>query len=175
MKPILAVALALLALAVLPLAAQTTPTNRTSEEETNRRFWQCELPSGAYMVGLDRICAVGMHEYLVEGGFLVTEVTIDTVGSVTARFYYGEPYRSKSEYATGQAVLDRAGKTVDELRDRAQMSQIDGMVVKNYPTTTHAKTIEFNITRKDNLAALFQSVNKAWISGKGVKFTIRKE
>ena len=46
---------------------------------------------------------------------------------------------------------------------------------KNYPTTTHAKTIEFNITRKDNLAALFQSVNKAWISGKGVKFTIRKE
>ena len=49
------------------------------------------------------------------------------------------------------------------------------VVVKNYPTTTHAHTIDFRHNNKDNLNALFQSVNKAWMSGKGVKFTVKSE
>ena len=97
------------------------------------------------------------------------------MGSVVARFYYGEPYRPKSEYATGQAILDRATKTIDEVKDKAQLSQFETLTVKNYPTTTHAKTIDFKFNKKENLVALFNSVNKAWISGKGVKFTLKSE
>lgn len=170
--------LLLLAAGSVPLSAQQNASSSgqtTSEQEAPHRFWQCELPTGAYMVALDRICSVGMHEYLMDGGFVVTEVTIDTVGSVVARFYYGEPYRPKSEYATGQAILDRATKTIDEVKDKAQMSQFETLTVKNYPATTHAKTIDFKFNKKENLVALFNSVNKAWITGKGVKFTLKSE
>jgi hypothetical protein len=154
-------------------AAQEKTNNQTSDEEANRRFWQCEVPGGAYVVALDRIAAVGKHEYLIDGGFLVTEVTIDTIGNVTARFYYGEPYTPRTEYATGEAVVERARQVVDTVRERTAMTQLDAIAVKHYPTTTHAKTVEFKFTSKANLEALFQSVNRAWMSGRGTKFTVK--
>lgn len=162
----------------IPTHAQNSATSTTkspTEEETNRRFWQTELPGGAYVVALDRISSVGKHEYLVDGGFVVTEVTIDTVGSVTARFYYGELYRPDVPSATGQVVNKRIQDVVDTVKDRTGASQTDKLVVKNYPTSTHAHTIEFRLNNKDNLNALFQSVNKAWMSGRGVKFTVKNE
>lgn len=156
-------------------AQQTEPTNQSTEEATNRRFWQTELPGGAYVVALDRICAVGKHEYIVDGGFVVTEVTIDTSGAVVARFYYGEPFRPDAPTATGQAVNKRVQEVVDTVREKTGISQADRLVVKNYPATTHAKTVEFRLNRKENLEALFQSVNKAWMTGKGVKFSVKAE
>lgn len=164
---------------LVPLAshgqdAQST-TKTATEEETNRRFWQTELPGGAYVIALDRISSVGKHEYIVDGGFVVTEVTIDTVGSVTARFYYGEPFRPSVPSATGQTVNKRIQDTLSAVKETTGVSQTDKLVVKNYPTTTHAHTIDFRLNNKDNLNALFQSVNKAWMSGKGVKFTVKSE
>lgn len=169
---------ALLFLSPLTLSAQeagggegTPPAGK--EEDSNRRFWQAELPGGAYIVALDRICSVGKHEYIVDGGFLVTEVSIETVGTVVARFYYGEPYQVQTPGATGQAVNRRVQDVVETVKGRTAANQADGLVVKNYPTSTHAHTIEFRLTDKDNLEALFQSVNRAWITGRGVKFTIK--
>ena len=118
---------------------------------------------------------MGKHEYLVDGGFVVTEVTIDTVGSTIARFYYGEPYRPDVPSATGQTINRRVQETVDLVKERSGASQTDRLVVKNYPTSTHAHTIEFRINSLENLEALFQSVNKSWMTGRGVKFAIKLE
>ena len=161
---------------VTNITAQEADSKKAASEEENKiRFWQAQLPGGAFVVALDRICSVGKHEYIVDGGFVVTEVTIDTVGSVVARFYYGEPYRPDMALASGQAMLDKMQETVETVRERAGANSLDRLVVKNYPTTTHAKTVEFRINRKENLDALFRSVNKAWISGKGFRFTIQAE
>lgn len=161
---------------VLPLgglAQESDNSDNTSEDPYKRPFWSCSVPGGAYIVALNRITSVGIHDYLVDGGFLVTEVTIDTQGAVTARFYYGEPYNPESPSATGQVLLNRATDSVKQLRDRTGADQYAAMAIKNYPTTTHAKTIEFNIGNKQNLQALYQSVTKAWLNGKGARFTIK--
>ncbi len=155
--------------------ADTNKTKGVSEDENNRRFWQADLPGGAYVIALDRISSVGKHEYLVDGGFVVTEVTIDTVGSVVARFYYGEPFRPEVPGATGQVVNERVHDIIDTVKERTGANQTDRLVVKNYPTSTHAHTVEFRITQKQNLDALFQSVNRAWMTGRGVRFTIKNE
>ena len=160
--------------ATVPVHAQDA-NKGTREEATDRRFWQAELPGGAYIVALDRISAVGKHEYLVDGGFVVTEVTIDTVGSVVARFYFGEQFKPEMPGATGQAVNRRVQEVIETVKERTRTNQTDRLVVKNYPTTTHARTIEFRLNEKQNLEALFQSVNRAWITGKGVRFTVQVE
>jgi hypothetical protein len=44
---------------------------------------------------------------------------------------------------------------------------------KQYPTTTHAKTVEFRISDEGNLNKLYGNIRKAWIKGRGNKFTIK--
>ena len=48
------------------------------------------------------------------------------------------------------------------------------MVQKQYPTTTHAKTIEFRVKDLGTLDALLGSAKGAWISGKGRKFVVNE-
>jgi hypothetical protein len=44
------------------------------------------------------------------------------------------------------------------------------MVVKNYPDTTHARTIEYRIQSEEELGALYGSLRTAWESGRGRRF-----
>ena len=44
-------------------------------------------------------------------------------------------------------------------------------VVKNYPTTTHAHTVEYRLSSKANLQQLYSSLEQAWTTGKGANLT----
>lgn len=167
-------AVALLTLAPVAALAQEGPSPGGTREQTGpRRFWQAELPGGEYSVALDRIASVGKHSYVVDGNLSVTEVTIDTLGSVTARFYFTTPFTPDSPAAAGQVLVDRARNTLDVLGDRTGASQAENLVIKNYPTTTHARTIEFNIPNLNDLNDLYESINGAFTSGRGARFTVR--
>ena len=107
-----------------------------------------------------------MSEYIVDGAARVTEVTVATGSSVEGRFYYLEP-------VTPSAV----GATLQQLQQHVQdlsASHLDAndkvweKVVKNYPTTTHAHTVEYRLTSKENLQQLYGSLEQAWMTGKGV-------
>ena len=58
---------------------------------------------------------------------------------------------------------DRVGKVTGASPD---------MVQKSYPTTTHAKTIEFRVAERATLDALYASLNQAWREGSGRRFAI---
>ena len=133
-------------------------------------FWRCELPGGVYLVALRNIQSVSSHEYIVDGAARVTEVTVATASSVEARFYYLEPVSPNAASPLGGSAA------VQALQQRAQdLSASHGpiepvwkKVVKNYPTTTHAHTVEFRLTTKANLQQIEQSLEQAWTTGKGV-------
>ena len=40
------------------------------------------------MVALDRIASVSRHKYVLDGALIIDEVTVDTVGQASARFYF---------------------------------------------------------------------------------------
>lgn len=175
--------LLLLLLSALPLSAQTTgaqtsesneesaETANTTDEENLKRFWQLSLPDGNFMVALDRIASISRSSYVLDGGLIVTEVTIDTVGNSLCRIYQIAPVGENSGASAAQRLGQRA---LDISKQTGAITGADlaNMVQKVYPTTTHAKTVEFRVQDKSTLNALYGSLTQAWSQGKGRRFTL---
>jgi hypothetical protein len=183
--PILA--LALLASATLQLHAQnanpnpkTNPASSTTDKAEDKpepnRFWQASVGGGHYMVALERISSVSRHKYLLDGSVIVDEVTVDALGQSLARFYFLRPV---SDAVTGNAagnaasrIVDRGREIIDKAADDAG-TDIHNMVVKKFPETTHAHTIEFRVHSEQELTGLYGSVRAAWETGRGRSFRIK--
>ncbi len=170
-------ALLLALMLVLPVHAQNAPAAqpKTDDAPQPNRFWQATLPGGHYMVALDRVSAVSRHRYVLDGAVIVDEVTIDAIGQALARFYFIQPITATAESAAGAAaarLADRAGEAIDKAANVAG-TDVHQMVIKKFPETTHARTIEYRLLSAEELAALHNSIRSAWESGKGRKFAVK--
>ena len=160
------------------LQAQETPTapEKPSDSAGANRFWQATLSGGHYMVALDRISSVSRHEYVLDGTLIVDEVTVDALGQSLARFYFITPI-SDAVRGTGAAgvvssAVDRGREMIDKAADKAGTA-VHEMVVKKFPETTHAHTVEFRLLSEAELTGLYDSVRAAWESGRGRKFAVK--
>lgn len=143
--------------------AAATPTG--SATPTNNGFWRCELPGGTFLVALRNIQSVSTHEYVVDGAARVTEVTVATSSSVEGRFYFLEPMTVSTVGASLQQLQQHVTDlTADHV---GADDKVWEKVVKNYPTTTHAHTVEYRLTRKENIQQLYSSLEQAWTTGRG--------
>ena len=177
--------LTLLFLFQLSVSAQTTTgrtgteedvpeeTQNATDEEDLRRFWQLALPDGNFMVSLDRISSIAKSSYVLDGGLIVTEVTIDTVVNALCRIYQITPTAENGSTSTAKQLTQRARQLTDRASERTG-ADLANMVQKNYPTTTHAKTIEYRVQERSTLDALYGSLSTAWTQGRGRRFTIAK-
>lgn len=129
--------------------------------------WECYLPTGAYIVNTVHIVSISTHEYVLNAAARVTELTIGTTSHVTARFYYIEPLVSTGAGPAARAaeLLERVQEKAGAVADRLGQEQIWKKVVKDYPTTTHAHTVEYRVDTKEHLDAIFRSVLTAWRTG----------
>lgn len=150
---------------------------KIADSQEPNRFWQASVAGGQYMVALDRITAISRHKYVLDGGLVVDEVTVDTVGQSLARFYFVSPVTDtmtgNSAGNTASRIVDRGRELVDKAASRMG-TNAPYMVHKDYPNTTHAKTVEYLVQSTQELGALYNSVRTAWESGKGRKFTIKQ-
>ncbi len=161
-----ALLMALLLAPTLAFAQAATPAAGTPlPANTAIPMWRCTLPGGAYEVALRSIIAVSTHEYIVDGVARVTEVNIDTAGSLLARFYYLEPNTPNAPTSIGAATLEKTQQLLSAGSDTTGQDAWK-KVVKNYPATTHAHTVEFRLTSKDQAQALYKSVETAFRTGK---------
>lgn len=173
---------------VAPLHAQAQPGQTANPEATpvnpdekqdvpsNNRFWQASVGGGHYMVALDRISAISRHKYVLNGNLIVDEVTVDATGNALVRFYFISPITdAMGGTNTGSAasrIVDRGREIVDKVAATAG-TDAHNMVVKNYPDTTHARTIEYRVHSSQEIGALYGSVKTAWETGRGRKFTVK--
>jgi hypothetical protein len=153
-KLIPALMLALLACATPLIAQEETPAdnpntpNEPTDTPQKNRFWQASVGGGAYMVALDRISAISRHKYVLDGSLIVDEVTVDALGQSLVRFYFIMPI---TDGMTGSAAGNAASRLVDrgravvERNARNAGSDVQNMVVKKFPETTHARQIEFRV------------------------------
>lgn len=163
---------------VSPLAAQ--PTNPESGAGNAGRapirpFWKAELPGGNFVVSLAAIRQVSSQQYVVDGAARVTEVNVDTGGQFKPRFYFLEPLAGDVARAlpAGQAVLDHVqGQAESAAAAASPAGPVWSKVVKNYPTSTHAGTVEFRLESLEQLDELYRSVERAWVNGRGETFTL---
>ena len=160
----------MLALSVSPALAQNNNNGNKDkqDEQTNTRFWEAKLPGGEYMVALSRISSISKHTYMV-GNLEITEVVVDTTGNSLVRFY-------AANTAGGEAnILKNAQDRLRDLgREKGAQAGVQGApVIKNYPDTTHAKTVEYNLDTESAVNALYNSVKKSWERNRGGRFTIK--
>ena len=174
--------LALFVMSLLAGAQDTANPNSTATGQdgkpfndslAEKGFWQGSLPGGSYLVALSRITSISKHEYLLDGNLIVTEVTIATLGATTLRVYQITPAAQYGCLATGRKIVERGKDLLDRAGQRTG-ADVANMVHKQYPATTHSKTIEFRVKDLGTLDALHNSARTAWISGKGRKFAVNE-
>lgn len=146
--------------------------SKAEESEGPRRFWQASVPGGHYMVAIDRIASISMHQYVLDAQLVVDEMVIDTNGRGLARFYFVTSVAEESGSPTVARTVQKGRELIDRAGQRAG-TDIHDMAQKNYPTTSHAGMIEYRILDKRDLQALYRSVQNAWETGKGRKITVK--
>ena len=169
--PVLLAAVSIAALADLRAQNATpTPAPTGTVAAGLAGFWRCETPGGVYLVALRNIQSVSSSEYIVDGAARVTEVTVATSSSVEARFYYLEPIGPNAAMPFGGSATAQLQTLQQRVQDTAAthgpIEPVWEKVVKNYPTTTHAHTVEYRLGTKANLQQIEQSLEQAWTTGK---------
>lgn len=135
-------------------------------------LWICVTPGGTYEVALRSIVSVSNCEYILNGVARVSEMNIDTTGNMAVRFYYIEPLTPTSPLGIGQSTIDKAQEILGEAASRTGQDEVWKKVVKNYPTSTHAHTIEYRVDSKDDLDKIFKSAELAFRTFKPTTYMV---
>ncbi|MFT3992294.1 MAG: hypothetical protein QM680_12880 [Luteolibacter sp.] len=159
---------------VLSLSAQTSSSSPAAEVSASYqdRFLTVVLATGEYNALLARITSISRHKYLLDNTLIVDEVTIDTDGQALARFYHLTPLADASSSSTAKSLSERSQELSEKTGEGAN-TDVRNMVVKKYPETTHARTIEYRLLSTSQLDTLFNGAKTAWQLGKGKKLTIK--
>jgi hypothetical protein len=146
--------------------AQTTTT--APQTESNPAFWQASFTNGGhYLVKLSHINCASKHEYVSDAAARVVEVTIGTDTAVVARFYFLEPVGKDTPLNAGQIVINRVQDVAQQAAARVSPSAAKLNVVKNYPTSTHAHTVEYVVQDEATLNSLYTSLMAALNTSRG--------
>lgn len=141
--------------------------NNNTDMEGVPGFWEIETSGGRFTIQLDDISSVSEHTYIIDGAHRVYECTVDSNGSVTARFYFIEPVTAQSTISTGTATIERLREVANKIGEKTGMGEPDSQVHKNYPTTTHARTSEYRLKYKDTIAKIYDHIYRVWALEKG--------
>jgi hypothetical protein len=152
-------------------APQQPGQQQQPQPNTTRPIWRANLPGGTYEIVVGSMVSVSSHEYVVDGTARVTEVNVDTTGQMAVRFYYIEPAMQSGPAGIGAATFGKVQGLVTEAAERSG-SDAWKKVVKSYPTTTHARTVEYRLASKDALNKIFASADKSLRNGKPDEVTI---
>lgn len=126
------------------------------------------------MVPVRNIVSVSSHEYVVDALARVFEVNIDTSGSIIARFYFIEPAISVGPSGLGSGSIATAQKLLTEGADKI-LGEAWRKVVKSYPTTTHARTVEYRLNKKEQLDAIYAAAEECLRTQKPKSVSISNE
>ena len=166
MKTILTVLL--LFTASFSYAQSTSPAPASQETDSNPAFWQASFDNGGhYLVKLNQISCASKHEYIGNGAARVIEVTIGCDTAVVARFYFLEPLGKDTPVAAGSIIMNRVEEVAKETAGRASPTLAKINVVKDYPNTTHAHTVEYAVQSEATLSSLYSSLMQAINTGRG--------
>jgi hypothetical protein len=163
-------------LLTVSLHAQQTTTGQTPAQNTPQDIvtqdglWDGRLKGGNYIVRCNSIIALSKHEYISDGVARVVEVNLTLNSAQIIRFYFLEPYKPESGSGTinaGTQALEKAKGLFEQAAGRVSPDLVNPKVVKNYPASTHAHTIEFSLKDEKTLNSLFGSIERSFRTGQG--------
>ncbi len=153
-------------LAALPLHSYgDTPKDRLgfaklSEGESKGNCpdrWVCIIdgPETAMtVVKLSSITSISKQTYLLEGAQRILEVTIDTEGNNSIRFYCLHSART-------QRVTERLSNARDLVDKHTE--GLTRFPAKKYPEATHSHNIEYQLSSPEQVNLIYESAIHAWV------------
>ncbi len=166
-------------LALLPLLTALPAANGSLiiryGEINNPGIFGVQFPNELSFYGrADMVYAISLQQYQT-GPYLVTEMVVD-IGGVTSQFrvYATEPFDAASTLqkrlpdGTPGAVKQQTGvpPAVQKLRKKGEETldpSQSGLVVKDYPVATHAKTIEYRLSKAEDVQDLYEAMMDLYI------------
>ncbi len=171
MKPLPLLLSSALCLFLVPaLPAQTNSPTDSSEKLLD--FWEFLHPGGTALVSLAEITAIDVHSYLIEGGFRVWELNVCDKSSFALRIYSVEKLEPSDAVAGIKSATRKAEEAAEKIASKITDDEPWKKVVKDYPTTTHAKTVEFRVDKKETVLEIYKHVRQSWVSKRGGRFTV---
>lgn len=120
-------------------------------------IWTADLGEGGKVtVAVSSIVSIAYHPFLLDGKVKVIEVTIDTVGNNSLRFYCVEDIE--------QTVSNMSGTSVSTPRNPLRKKDSVPPSIK-FPEGVYAHTVEFQLDSPEALQKLYNSVLSAWERG----------
>ncbi|MEM8549331.1 MAG: hypothetical protein AAGF10_00935 [Verrucomicrobiota bacterium] len=170
--PIRAALIAALTLALCPLLAQAA-LKVNSGDISNRALFGVGFPDGtSFYADARMVYGVSLQRYQT-GPFYVTEMVIDIGGVVSQfRIYATEPFdesawqsRLPAQAPSGLKEGTGVPAAVQKAASRGKQtisSTESGLVVKDYPVSTHAKTVEFRLAQAKDVEDLYDAFVQAY-------------
>ncbi|MGV3659829.1 MAG: hypothetical protein ACO1TE_06585 [Prosthecobacter sp.] len=146
------------------------PSEQQADEPTRDGLWDGRFTGGNYIVRCNAIIALSKHEYVSDGVARVVEVNLTLNSAQIVRFYFLEPVKIETSSGVANAgtqALERARSLVEQAAGRVSPTLTEPKVVKSYPTSTHAHTVEFVVKEEARLNAMFQSLQRGFRTGQG--------
>ncbi len=159
-------------LAALPLSAQQQRDGGKEKEVQDRLGfaksstgeskgccadrWTCIIDSpdkAVTMVKLSAITSISKQTYLLEGTQKITEVTIDTLGNNSIRFYCMSSERTNR-------MADRLSNARDIVNKHTESAS--ELPAKKYPEATHSHNIEYRLSTPEQVNRIYESATHAW-------------
>lgn len=127
------------------------------------QLWQAELnDTSKITIAVSQIVSVAIHPYLLNGENLVTEVTIDTTGNNTIRFYYVHPDDDKPDYTDPESVMKSAKKRLSQRPSQPKAQAKAAIASLKFPEGAYAHTIEYQVSSLETLDTIFKSLTSVW-------------
>ena len=148
--------------------------NGQQDTVTQDGLWQGKFKGGNYIVRCNSIIALSKHEYISDGVARVVEVNVTLNSAQIVRFYFLEPYKPDSGSSTlgvGTQALEKAKGLFEQAAGRVSPDLATPKVVKNYPASTHAHTVEFVLKDEARITALYGSLERSFRTGQGRSWT----
>lgn len=147
------------------LQAQETPNKPTFP------LWTAPIPTsqGAYSLSLNSICSVSLEKYdlkFEDKVYPITECSVETVGGKTARFYFVDENKKEKKDGPIEQAKETLATVVPGMEEdeESEENQKKLRVVKIYPESSLAGTVEFRLSTAKKVTDLYQSLRDAWVA-----------
>lgn len=155
--PALALSLCFLS---LPSGA-ASDSNSTPPPTPIQPLWEAKIDCISQItISVNSIVAIALHPYLLNGETLITELTIDTTGNNTIRFYYIHPDEDKTDFTNPESIVKSARK---KIRNQGSQPKADNNISSiKFPEGAYAHSIEYQIDDLNELLNMHKSVISVW-------------
>ena len=158
--------LPIIALCVVPFCLAADDDDDENKPEPRLQLWQAKLDDTSLItLSVSQIVSVTMHPYKLNGENLVTEVTIDTLGNNTIRFYFVHSDEKEPDYFDPNSVVKDAKKRLSQRPSQPKAKAEDGeplIASVKFPEGAYAHTIEYQVSCLKTLEEIYKSVTSVW-------------